>query len=352
MLKQSKSYLKRAAMCASIMGAILVFYTSAIAQDKVADNVLLFQRSVGGWSKHYNSKKVDYNVTLSEQEKKQVLAQGKNNDATIDNHSTVKEIKILLQAYKKHQNPAYLQAAERGIEYLLQAQYPTGGWPQFYPDHSGYRGQITYNDNAIANVLNLLQDVVEKKNGTEALNASFIPRASAAIEKGVESILRTQLVVNNKLSGWAAQYDPITLKPATARKYELPGLTALETVGIVEFLMRVPAPSDKVIQAVDGAVDWLKASAIKGYTAKIIADPTQPKGRDRVLVAEPNGVTWARYYEIDTNRPFFSGRDGVKKYKLEEIEVERRVGYGWYGSWPDDLLSKDYPRWKSAVSKK
>ena len=28
----------------------------------------------------------------------------------------------------------YLNAAKRGIDYLLTAQYANGGWPQYYPD--------------------------------------------------------------------------------------------------------------------------------------------------------------------------------------------------------------------------
>ena len=58
---------------------------------------------------------------------------------------------------------------------------------------------------------------------------------------------------------------------------------------------------------------------------------------------------WARFYEIDTNRPFFCGRDGVKKYALAEIEYERRNGYAWLGYWPESLLSKDYPAWKARL---
>ena len=54
---------------------------------------------------------------------------------------------------------------------------------------------------------------------------------------------------------------------------------------------------------------------------------------------------WARYYEIGTNKPFFSDRDGVKKYTIAEIGYERRNGYAWYGDWPQQLLETDYPAW-------
>ena len=59
---------------------------------------------------------------------------------------------------------------------------------------------------------------------------------------------------------------------------------------------------------------------------------------------------WARFYEIETNQPIFSGRDGVKKYSLAEIEYERRNGYAWLGYWPETLLAKDYPAWKAKLA--
>jgi pectinesterase len=58
---------------------------------------------------------------------------------------------------------------------------------------------------------------------------------------------------------------------------------------------------------------------------------------------------WARFYEIETNRPMFSGRDGVKKYAMSEIEAERRNGYAWYGPWGTGVAS-DYAKWKEKQS--
>jgi hypothetical protein len=41
----------------------------------------------------------------------------------------------------------------------------------------------------------------------------------------------------------------------------------------------------------------------------------------------------------------FTGRNGEPKSTLEEIENERRTGYGYYGKWPQKLLKKEYPKW-------
>ena len=37
---------------------------------------------------------------------------------------------------------------------------------------------------------------------------------------------------------------------------------------------------------------------------------------DRVVVKDPEGSIWARFYEIGSNRPIFVGRDGVVKYSV------------------------------------
>ncbi len=50
---------------------------------------------------------------------------------------------------------------------------------------------------------------------------------------------------------------------------------------------------------------------------------------------------WARFYEHRTNRPIYSGRDGIIRYRLAEIEIERRTGYSWIGPYAQELLSEE-----------
>jgi PelA/Pel-15E family pectate lyase len=315
------------------------------AQDAVADNMVVYQRAWGGWPKHINEVKIDYNKPLFEEQKHDVIADSMHPDCTIDNGATVKEIRYLAGAYKKYKNPAYLNAVNKGIRYLLKAQYPIGGWPQFYPDSSLYRSQITYNDDAMVNVLNLLFDATHGLNKMDVVDTSYQPAMKNAIDRGVNCILLTQIKVSGKLTAWCAQYNHKTLKPEMARKFELASLSGSESVGIVEFLMRLENPSKEVKQAITAAAQWLDKVKISGYKFVDVADASQPKGRDRVLQPDPSSTIWARFYEIDTNEPFFSGRDSVKKKKVSEIEYERRTGYAWYGTWPKKLLEQDYPEW-------
>jgi PelA/Pel-15E family pectate lyase len=352
--KKEMSFGLRLYKTLSVAGLLLA--TSAFSQDNiadhdaVADHMLLYQRSVGGWPKHIGEEKIDYTKPISEAAKAGLLDDKFRNDATIDNNATSKEIRYLIKAYKTSGNKNYLQAAENGVRYLLQMQKPNGGFPQFYPDSSLYRGQITYNDNAMINALNVLWDVAYGKAGFDAADARLKAPAKAAIEKGIECILNTQVKVAGKPTVWCAQHDKATLVPVKARAFELASLSGSESIGIVEFLMKVENPSPQVKNAVNSAVQWLDAAKIKGYKTQRIEDKSQPKGEDVVLVKDDASTIWARFYDLETGKPFFCGRDGVKKASLSEIEYERRTGYAWYGTWPQRLLEKEYPEWKKKNS--
>ena len=325
--------------------SLLFAFSMIDAQDLVADNMLMFQRNYGGWPKHYKEEKINYNRVYSELEKATIVDESNRNDATIDNDATTKEIRYLLKTYQSTNNKKYLEAAERGIEYVLKAQYKNGGWPQFYPDLSSYRHEITYNDNAMTNVMNLLYDIIHHNNEMALVNARFIPKADDAVKRGIECILKTQIKVNGHLTAWCAQYDEVNYEPAKARSYELPSLSGNESVGIVLFLMRLQNPTPEIKNAIKSAVAWFDKVRIVGYKYVDAPDAKFPKGYDRVLVKDSNSTVWARFYEIENNEPFFCGRDGIKKKNVADIEYERRTGYGWYGTWPKDLLEKEYAEW-------
>jgi pectinesterase len=331
---------------------ILLLAVSVSAQDYVADNMLVYQRSVGGWPKHIGEEKIDYTKKLSPAEKAGILDDAGRNDATIDNNATTKEIRYLIAAYKKSNNKAYLNAAEKGIRYLLRMQHASGGFPQFYPDSSLYRSQVTFNDNAMINALNILWDVIYRTNDFDVVDKSLIEPSKTAVAKGIDCILKTQIVVNGKLTAWCTQYDKNTLQPAKARSFELPSIASEESVGVVEFLMKIDKPGTQIQNAINAAVQWLQAVKIEGYNYIDIKDSIQPNGRDRVVVPDKNSVIWARFYDIETNKPMFAGRNGIKKWSVTEIENERRTGYAWYGTWPKKLLEKEYPQWLKKNSEK
>ncbi|HEY6047256.1 MAG TPA: pectate lyase, partial [Pyrinomonadaceae bacterium] len=166
-----------------------------------------------------------------------------------------------------------------------------------------------------------------------------------AVAKGVECILKTQVQVHGSRTVWCAQHDEVTLAPAPARAYEHVSLSGKESVGIVEFLMSIDRPETRVVEAVESAIAWFKKSQLNGIRLVQVRG-----GPDWEVVADDKAPPlWARFYEIETNRPIFSGRDGVIKYSVSEIESERRDGYGWYTDAPAKLLNRDYPAWLKKV---
>jgi PelA/Pel-15E family pectate lyase len=320
--------------------------TPASAIDSVAERMLVYQRTVGGWPKAVGEVKVKYDQPMSVTAIAATRDDAGRNDATIDNDATTREIRYLAGAFNTTRNPAYKAAAEKGVRYLLQMQYPNGGFPQFYPDLSSYRHLITYNDNAMVRALQVLRDVSRRTHGLEVLDASLVAPATQAVDRGISCILQTQYVQRGKRTAWCAQHDEKTLLPAKARAFELPALSGMETVGIVQFLLDTDNPTPAIRQAVDAAVAWLQAVQLTGYTTKEVPDPKLPKGFDRVIVPQAGSVIWARFYDLSTNQPIYVGRDSQPRATLAEIEYERRTGYAYAGTWPEKLLSRDYPRWQ------
>jgi PelA/Pel-15E family pectate lyase len=165
------------------------------------------------------------------------------------------------------------------------------------------------------------------------------------VEQGIACILRTQVKQGGRLTAWCAQHDETTFAPAWARKFEPPSLSGNETVGLVNFLMGIEQPSAAVIAAVEGAAAWLDSVKIAGL--RLDDAPGADGQKDRHAVADPAApALWARFYELETNRPLFMGRDSTARYDFNEIERERRVGYGYLGAWPAKLLEKEYPKWR------
>jgi PelA/Pel-15E family pectate lyase len=308
---------------------------------RIADNLLLHQRDTGGWDKN-----IDMATPLSVDQTTKLAKQKKETDSNIDNGATYTQLSFLARVFTARPVERHREAFIKGLDYLLKAQYPNGGWPQYYPDLSGYFKHITYNDDAMIGVMRLLRDVASKQPDYAFVDEERRVKSANAVEKGIACILKTQVVVDGKRTVWCAQHDEVTFAPAAARKYELASLSGGESVGIVRFLMSIDKPSAEVVESIKAAVAWFEKSKLTGIKWVAKKDVSKMRGVDRVVVKDSTaGPLWARFYEIQTNRPIFVGRDGIVKYDVADIEDERRNGYAWYVDGPADLLSKDYPKW-------
>ncbi|MEY4038497.1 MAG: hypothetical protein RIR67_807 [Bacteroidota bacterium] len=314
---------------------------------QVAENVLLYQRNIGGWPKN-----IQMQQSLSDVDKQKLVElKSEPIECTIDNGATCQEMLFLSKIYSKNPDTRYKMAFLKGLNYLLTAQYDNGGWPQFYPLIKGYYTHITYNDDAMVNVLELFKELKNKTNVYSiSPSPEILEKVNSAFNKGIDCILKTQYKQNGELTAWCAQHDEVSLLPAKARAYELPSLSGKESAKITLLLMSIENPSQEIIDAVEAAVRWFEKTKIEGIKIESISNPTSKK-EDKVVVRSLNASPlWARFMDLDTNIPFFCDRDGIKKATLAEIGLERRSGYGWYTDEPKEVLKK-YIYWKKNIAR-
>jgi PelA/Pel-15E family pectate lyase len=290
---------------------------------QVVSTVLSWQSTAGGWPKNVK-------VTAEYYQGDRAELKG-----TFDNNATTDPLRLLARHIEAGGPVDCREAFQRGLDHILEAQYENGGFPQFHPPGKGYARNITLNDHAMVRLLEFLREAA----GYAFLDAARRERVEAAFARGVECILRCQIDIDGKLTVWCAQHDPETLAPAMARSYELPSLSGAESARILVFLMSLEDPAPEVVRAVEAGVAWFDRAKLTGIRI-------ESTGGERRVVEDPDAEPlWARFYDLDTGRPFFCDRDGVKKASLSEIGSERRNGYAWYGGW-GRAVSEAHARWQ------
>ncbi|MBT2755743.1 pectate lyase [Mesobacillus foraminis] len=296
-----------------------------------ANHMLSWQMDHGGWSKAIDySKAWDGKAPRSPWVNKDGVELG-----TIDNDGTVKEIRYLAEVYSVTKDERYKESIEAGMDFLMDLQYDTGGFAQVYPRRGNYSDMVTFNDNAMIRVLTMFDDILNKKYpfNSGVIDESYYEMIEKSMDKAIHYILNAQIETDGVLKAWCAQHDPSTYEPVGARSYEHPSISGSESVGIVKFLMSRPNQTPEIRKAVQSALKWFDDSKLEGvrYVSGGTAD-------GEYFVKDPNAVTWYRFYDPVTNEPIFSGRDGVIKRNIKEIEAERRNGYSWGGSYARQLL--------------
>lgn len=316
------------------LDAAPAWYASAEARS-LADHIVAWQRPSGGWTKGgiYTRDPApadDHHDGWSA--------------GTFDNDSTIYELRFLaLVANAAGDDPrakAWRESFGRGLNYVFAAQYPNGGFPQIYPLAGGYHDAITFNDDAMVHILELLRDCAGR-----AKEFAFIPPGVAAeaekrLNRGIGCVLEAQMRdASGRLLVWGQQHDPLTLKPCAARNFEPTSECSLESAGLVRFLMTLPSASPRIVASIDAAMDWFKQHALRDVAWD--REATSGSG----LVAKPGSEIWARYYEIGTGRPVFGERDRSVHYVVTELSTERRKGYGWFNDRATELPAI-YAKWR------
>lgn len=321
------------------------WYGSAEAL-RVADNIVSYQTPAGGWGKNVNRSEPPREKGEAYVHSDGGKLEGWSYVGTIDNDATITELRFLARVIASGGGagkPEYTAAFVRGMEYLFTAQYPNGGFPQVYPLAGGYHDAITYNDNALANVTDLLEDVALRKGDYSFVPPQLAARAAQSRDQAEQVIIASQIRVDGVLTAWCQQHDAVTLAPVGARNFEPIALTSVESARLLNVLMRDPAPSPAIVNAVDAGAAWLKRAAIHDQ------EWVRSKESAGLKPKAGAGLLWARLYDIATMRPIFGDRDRTIHTDVNELSPERRAGYAWYVNNPASTLDK-YAKWARKYS--
>ncbi|PIB91181.1 pectate lyase [Caulobacter sp. FWC2] len=329
------------------------WYASPEARH-IADVIVSFQTPSGGWSKNEDRTgalrlpgqpwHADNNSKhLSEADFDAARDPAWGYVGTLDNNATITEMRFLAKVAGQlpgKEGEAYRTSFLKGVRYLLAAQFPNGGWPQVWPLEGGYHDAVTFNDNAVSEAADLLTEVFEAKADFAFVPADLRAKAGVAARKGREVIVASQIRVGGKLTIWGQQADPFTLAPVAGRNFEPPALSTGESADLLVYLMSLPDPTPAEVAAVHAGVAWLKGAAIMGKAWT--GGKGDPEGRR--LVDQPGaGPLWSRYYDT-AGQPVFGERDKTLRDNANELSLERRNGYSWFGTAPAKAI-KAYEGW-------
>jgi hypothetical protein len=222
--------------------------------------------------------------------------------ATFKNGTTVEAARFLLRLYLEKLDPRFKPALDKAINFILESQYPLGGWPQRYPQKinrqysfgtgenpkyfggkSDYTSFYIFNDELTwQNIQFLIQCYITL--GEE--------RFLDPIQRGMNFYLLTQQ--GSPQAGWAQQYN-MELKPAHGRQYEPASILPGETYRICLLLMKFYRYTGdrKFLDRIPDAIKWLES-------ARLPEDKT-------------NGGKYTHpvFVEIGTNKAIYAHRKGT-----------------------------------------
>lgn len=134
------------------------------------------------------------------------------------------------------------------------------------PKRGNYSDMVTFNDEAMIRVLNMLDDILNKKYpfGNGVIDPKYYSRINEALNRVTDFILNSQIVVKGQPTAWCQQHDPFRYEPVGARSYEHPSICGKKSVGVVQFLMTRAKQTEEVQNAVNAAIKWFDESRVKG----------------------------------------------------------------------------------------
>ncbi len=292
---------------------------SNAAGAALAANMLTWQLPHGGWSKE-----VSYATPRTPGTAWTIQENPWHYAGTFDNRSTTENLLFLARRHEVTPDQTIAAAVERGLDYILAAQMPHGLWPQCYPLEGDYHDNVTLNDNMTTQILSLLQAAAQGEKGFSWLTAERKTALAAAANRGTQALLGLQMSIANMPTVWCPQYDALSLHPTGGRGYEPPALSGGESVEVVRYLFTVRPVTPEIQKSIDAALSWFASHPLTQPTPETAAN-----------------TQWARFYDLQTQKPIFPGKRDGKLYPTEA--AMRKQNPGGY----DFTVKKaaDLPKW-------
>ncbi|MGW8315245.1 MAG: pectate lyase [Bacteroidales bacterium] len=298
------------------------------AAEKVAAALIWGQQKEGGWNYMIDfagdrSLKQWYN-TIGKNGWRLEEFQHYYGNSTFDDGVSSGVARFLLRIYLEKMDPKYRPPLDRAIAFILESQYPLGGWPQRYPlkhDFSkngrpDYSSFYTFNDAVIEANINFLILCYLTLGKQEYLDP---------IRRG----MNCYLIFQSGNGGWGQQYNE-DLEPAGARSYEpdalLPSTTFQNAMSLLDFYELTG--ERKYLDHVPLAISFLEETRLP--------DSLTDGGR----------YTHPAFLEPGTNKPIYVHRTGSNviygHYYVDENDHMLLGHYGGKRNIPVDLLQKRY----------
>jgi len=210
-------------------------------------------------------------------------------NCTFDDDTTTSSIRFLLRLYMTTLDPAYHEPLLKALGFVLESQFPNGAWPQRYPlmyefvknGVADYTSYYTFNDSVMWNNILALLEAYEQLGDEEYYRAA---------RRGMDFYIISQY--GKPQAGWCAQHSH-DMMPAQARSYEPAGIwtsSTINNINALEDFYRMTGDR-RYLNPIPAALEWLENSYITTDSSK--------------------NYTHARVYELGTNDPVYSHREGT-----------------------------------------
>ncbi len=252
------------------------------------------QHQAGGWNYIYDfageASLKDWYATIGANGWRLEEFQHYYGNATFDDAGTAEASQLMLRMHLEKKTDEFKAPLEKAIRFVLDSQYPIGGWPQRFPraDAAGmhgmadYTGYITFNDDVAGENIKFLIMVSQTMSDKRVMDP---------IRRAMDCFKATQQA--KPQAAWGLQHTVRDLKPAAARSYEPPALVTHTSANNISQLMNFyELTGDRSYLARIGeALDWLDSVKLPAGVAN-----------DR--------RTHPTFIEVGTNRPLYVHRRG------------------------------------------